>query len=129
MSCADRLISIDHASGPELRSRAVLEIRAAEEVADVEAALRAKDLKRANAELTEVWPGSVMYPEIKRKYDRAEARAIEALAMQLVRVTSPGCKEYDALLAQERALKPARVTAQAAHQVPCRPPDDTATVR
>ncbi len=118
--CADKLISVGHPNGPELRIRAVMEATAAEQVADVEAALEKKDLKRAKAELAEVWSESAVYPEIQRRYEHAEAQAVDALTRKLARVRRPGCKAYNALLAKARALNPARVIAEAANRTPCK---------
>src|SRR5690606_28945555 len=57
-----------------------------------------------------------------RKYVMAEAQAIGDLAAELARVKDADCKKYNALLERERALKPVRVTAEAARRTPCSPP-------
>jgi serine/threonine-protein kinase len=119
--CADKLRPLDPKGAAALKIRAVEEAKAMSRVAAIEAALRAPDLKRARAELDRLWRESVQYPNIKHRYELAEAQAITDLAAQLERVKSADCEEYNSLLEQEQALRPARVLAEAARQIPCSP--------
>jgi hypothetical protein len=119
--CADQLKSIDPKRAEELKARAVEEAKAAPRIAAVEEAIRARDLKRAQAELDQVWTESLDYPKIQRKYAAAEMQAIAELAAKLEYALSPSCAEYSALLAKQRAAKPPRVAAEAARQVTCTP--------
>jgi serine/threonine protein kinase len=119
--CADKLSPLDARRAAELRTRAVEEPKAAPRIAAFEAALRDGDLKRARAELDQVWPESVDYPKLQRDYDSAEAQAIAALAAELARAKDAGCQKYNALLAKALTAKPPRVAAEAARQTPCAP--------
>jgi hypothetical protein len=69
--------------------------------------------------LAQLWPNSVEYSNIKSKYEAAETQAIIDLATQLSRAKTADCKAYNALLTQERTLKPAHVTIEAARRTPC----------
>jgi hypothetical protein len=83
--------------------------------------LRDKDLRRARAALDQVWSASVEYPRLKAAYAAAEARAITDLAARLDRVKDSDCREYNSLLAKERASQLTRVTTEAARLAPCVP--------
>ncbi len=120
--CADDLEPLDPDRAAALRSRAVQEIKSASRIAAVEAALRKDNLKRAKAALEHVWPESVEYQNIKRKYEIAEAQATGDLAAELARVKDTDCRKYKALLRREQAYKPANVTEEAARRTPCSPP-------
>jgi hypothetical protein len=119
--CADQLEPLAPKRAAELKTRATEELKAIPRLAAAEAALLAKDLRRAQAQLASVWSESVEYASIKRKYDLSEARAIAELASQLERVKAPDCKAYEALLAKERSTKPPRVTDEAARRATCAP--------
>jgi hypothetical protein len=119
--CADRLKATDPVRAEAFKARAVEEAKAAPRIAAVEDAIGAKDLKRAQAALDQVWTGSRDYERIKRRYAAAEGQAITVLAAKLESALSPSCTEYNALLAKQRAAQPPRVTAEAARQVTCTP--------
>ncbi len=119
--CADKLKPLDPERAADLRTRALEETKAAPRIAAFEAALRAGNLQRARAELDQIWPGSVDQPKLARDYELAETQTIAVLAAELQSVKDAGCEEYNALLARERAAKPARVTAEAARRTPCVP--------
>ena len=127
--CADRLQTLDPTQALKLKIRATEEAKAVLQIAAVEAALLAKNLKLAKAEIASIWPESVAYTSIKRKYDVAEEQAITDLATNLRRVKTPDCKAYEALLAKERNLSPPRVTTEAARQTPCSPAACTGEAR
>ncbi|HWU86537.1 MAG TPA: hypothetical protein VN253_04655, partial [Kofleriaceae bacterium] len=120
-SCSERLRQYNPALASELKNRAVKEVQSAPRINGVETALRDKNLKKAEAELKGVWPGSTSYQKIKAKYEAAESTAIAEAIARLDRVNSGDCKEYNQILAQERASKPARVASEAARQVRCTP--------
>ena len=120
--CADKLKPLDPKRAAELRTRAVEEARSVPRIAGVEAALHDKNLKRAKAELDQVWAESVEYPKIKRTYEIAEVQATDDLAAQLDHVKSSSCEAYNQLLAKARAANPPRVTAEAARRIPCAAP-------
>jgi hypothetical protein len=120
--CADQLQPLDPTRAGELKARALEEARTAPRIAAVEAALRDRDLRRAEAELRQVWTDSLELPKLRRRYAAAEAQAIADLAAQLDRVKDSDCEEYTALLAKERATKPAHVLEAAAHRTRCTPP-------
>jgi len=120
--CASKLEPLAPQRAAELHKQAAEEPKALPRIAAVEAALRANNLWRAKQELDQVWPQSVDYPAIKRKYDLAETQAITDLSAQLARVKDADCEEYNALLAKERTLKPVSVTTEAARRTPCAPP-------
>jgi serine/threonine protein kinase len=120
--CADRLAPADPKRAAELKTRAVEETRSAPRIAAVEAALRDRNLRRARSELEQVWPESVEYAAIKRKYDAAAAQAVADLAVQLERVKDSDCEEYNAVLAKERATKPTQILDAAVRRIPCTPP-------
>jgi hypothetical protein len=117
--CADRLRPFNPAIARELKNRAVQEGRSAPRIAGADAALRDKNLKKAKSELEGVWTGSTSYQRLKARYDAAENAAIAELVARLDRVNSGDCREYNAILAQERASKPPRVPAEATRQVKC----------
>jgi serine/threonine-protein kinase len=119
--CARDLESLAPQRAGELGQRAVEEIKTARRIARVEAALREQDLKRARSELEQVWPESVEYSSIKRRYESAELQAIADLAARLQHVKDADCEEFNELLAKERASKPARVTVEAARRISCTP--------
>jgi serine/threonine protein kinase len=123
--CADQLKATDPKLAEELKTRAVEEAKTAPRIAAVEEAIRAKDLKRAQAELGQVWTGSVDLAKIKRKYAQAETQAINELAAKLEYTLSPSCAEHGALLAKQRDAQPPRVATEAARQVPCTPVSPT----
>jgi hypothetical protein len=121
VQCADKLASLGSSRAAELKKHAVEEARSAPRIAGVTAALQAKNLIQAKAELDQVWTESVEYGALKRTYDTAEAQAIGELAAQLERVKGASCEAYHQLLAKERPLNPARVATEAAHRIPCAP--------
>jgi hypothetical protein len=119
--CADKLKPLSPQRAAELKTRAAKEAKTAPRVAAVEEALRDRNLKRARAELEQVWTESVEYPALKRKLELAEDQAITDLALDLARVKDSGCEEYKSFLTKQRPLHPARVTAEAARRIPCVP--------
>jgi len=119
--CADKLNPIDPNRAAELRTRATEETRSQPHIAAVKAALHDNSLKRAKAELDQVWADSVDYPNLKRSYDIAENQAIDSLAKQLESLKDATCEAYNQFLTKERPTKPARVTAEAARRIPCGP--------
>ncbi len=120
--CAEQLKPLDTSRAAELTDRVMEEAKSAPRIAGVEAALRDKQLKQAKAELDQVWTQSVDYAGIKRKYDRAEAEAIDDLVTRLQRVKDASCERYNQLLANERPMNPPRVATEAARRVSCAPP-------
>lgn len=119
--CADKLKPLDPNRAAELRTRAVEEARSQPHIAAVKAALRDNNLKRARAELDQVWTDSVDYANLKRSYDTAETQAIDSLATQLESLKDATCEAYNQLLTKERPARPLRVTAEAARRIPCAP--------
>jgi hypothetical protein len=117
--CADRLQPVDSARAAELKASAVEEARSAPHVAAAREALRGKHLKQARSELDQVWAESIDYTDLKRAYDSAESREIDALATQLDSVKDASCAAYNQLLATERVTNPSHVIAAAARRVPC----------
>jgi serine/threonine protein kinase len=122
VECAAKLRPLDPARAEELGTRAVAEIRSAPRVAGVESALRDHQLKRARAELDQVWTESVTYADVKKAYDAAEAQAIGELATALARVKDTSCGEHARVVARARDTSPARVISEAARRSPCTPP-------
>jgi serine/threonine protein kinase len=119
--CADKLVSIDPKRAADLKTRAVEEAKTAPRIAATEAALRNHDLRRARAELDQVWTDSLELPKLKTKCAAAETQAITELASQLELALSPTCAAYTALLTKERGTQLPRVTTEAARRVPCTP--------
>jgi len=119
--CADKLEALDPRRAAELRTAATEEARSAPRIAGVEAALRDRNLRRARAELEQVWTGSLDYAKLKRRYDAAEAQAVPDLAAQLQAVKDAACDKYGELLAKARTVMPTRVTEEAARRTPCVP--------
>lgn len=117
--CASQLTRLDPKRGAELATRAAEEARSAPRITGVEAALRDNNLKRAKAELDQVWTESVDHARLKQAYDDAEAHAIEELSAQLDRAMSPSCEDYSELVAKQRPVTPLRVIAEATRRVPC----------
>jgi hypothetical protein len=118
-ACAERLEAIDAAAAKRFQDRASLEIRAGLRIVAFNAALRDGDLEKARQELDQIPPAASGYREVKRGYDAAEAAAIAALVARLERVKGGDCKEYNAIVGQERQRKPPRVAAEATRQVRC----------
>jgi serine/threonine protein kinase len=120
--CAEQLKPLDPARAEALTTRAIAEIRSAPRIAGVTLALRDHQLKRAKAELDQVWTESVAYPDLKHTYDLAEAQAISELAAQLGGMKDASCDKYHQILAGAANTTPPRVTKEAARRVPCTPP-------
>jgi hypothetical protein len=104
----------------DLATRAVEEAKSAPHIATAQAALRDGALKRAKAEIDQVWSGSAGYASVKRAYDTVEAQEIGALATQLKGVKDATCEAYNRLLATHRALDPPRIAVEAAGRVECK---------
>ncbi len=119
--CARELEPLSPQRAAELRNRAVKETETAARITAFEAALRARNLRRAELELNKVWPDSVSHPELKGKYEAAETQAIAELAADLESVKDSGCEEYQALLAKAKTSQPSRVATEAARRTPCKP--------
>jgi tetratricopeptide (TPR) repeat protein len=117
--CAGQLRPLDPKLAAELATRAAEEVRSAPHVAAAQAALRGGALKQAKAEVDQVCPGSVDCADLKRAYDAAEARAIDALATQLDGVKDASCAAYNQVLVRYRASGPTRAAQEALRRVPC----------
>jgi type IV secretory pathway VirB10-like protein len=120
--CADKLKPLDLKRAKELATRAQEETRSSPHIQRTEAALHDNDLKRAKTELDQVWPQSVACAELKRKYDLAEAKEIDALATELESVKDATCVAYNQLRAKAWAVNPPRVISEASRRVPCTTP-------
>jgi serine/threonine-protein kinase len=120
-ACADRLQAIKPAVAKALKDRAILETKAVPRVAAFEAALRAKNLKKARSELDAITARSTSYARLRQSYDQAETAAIREVAARLERVKSGDCKEYDEVVQQEKTVQPPRVADEATKQVQCTP--------
>ncbi|HWO23469.1 MAG TPA: serine/threonine-protein kinase [Kofleriaceae bacterium] len=119
--CAERLKAETPAIAKSLKERAALEVKAAPRVAAFEAALKAKDLKKARSELDAISMRVIGYAKLKQSYEQAETAAIGEVAALLERVKGGDCKEYDKIAQQEKAVQPPRVVADAIKQVQCTP--------
>ena len=122
-SCATRLMATNPSAGKDFKSRAALETKAQGPIGRFEAALQSRDLKKAAEELRQIPNTALDYQKLKAQYGQAESAAIAAVVQRLKAATAGGnCreKEYDQILAQERASKPARVAEEAKRQVKCR---------
>jgi eukaryotic-like serine/threonine-protein kinase len=120
-ACADRLKAENPAAAKSLKDRAVLETTAAPRIEAFEAALKAKDLKKARSELDALSARVTSYAQLRQSYQQLEAAAIRDVAARLERVKGGDCKEYDQIVQKEKALQPPRVVAEATRQVPCMP--------
>jgi tetratricopeptide (TPR) repeat protein len=120
--CTVQLRPLDARLAAELSTLAAEEARSAPHVALAREALRDRALKRAKAEIDQVWPGSVDCADLQRAYAAAETQQIDALASQLNSVKDASCAAYNQLLARYRASDPPRVTQEAARRVPCKAP-------
>ncbi len=121
-SCATRLMTTNAAAAKDFKSRAALETKAQGPISRFETAIRDRDLKKAAEELKQIPNTALDYRKLKERYDQAEGVAIAAVVQRLKGAISGGdCKEkeYDQILAQERASKPARVAEEARRQVRC----------
>jgi hypothetical protein len=119
--CADSLMSLAPQRAEEFKHRAKEEAKTAPRVGAAEAALRDKSLRRARAEIEQVWPESVEVARLKAKYVATENQVIGELATSLEQAKSPTCAEYEALLAKERATQPTRVITEATRRTTCTP--------
>jgi tRNA A-37 threonylcarbamoyl transferase component Bud32 len=117
--CAVKLRPLDAKLAEELSTRAAEETRSAPHVAAARDALRDRALKRAKAEIDQVWPGSVDCADLQHAYAAAEAQQIDALATELDSVKDASCAAYNQLLAKYRASDPPHVAQEAARRVPC----------
>jgi len=120
-SCADRLKAVSPAAAKELKNRALLETRALPRINAFQAALRDRNLKKAKQELEAISSQATQYAKLRSEYEKTENAAIQEVVGRLERVKDGDCKEYNAILAQEKQSKPARVAAEAARQVRCSP--------
>src|SRR5262249_48915582 len=123
-SCAERLKATNPTLAKELKNKSLLETRAQSKVAAFDAAIRDKNLKKARSELDGLIATSG-YAKLRSRYEQAELAAIQEVVGRLEKAKDGDCKEYNQILAQERASKPARVAAEAAKQVKCNPPPPT----
>jgi serine/threonine-protein kinase len=117
--CAVQLRPLVPRLAAELATRAEQELRSAPHIAAARSAMDDGALKRAGAELEQVWPSSVDTADLRRAYDAAEAQEIDALATQLDSVKDATCEAYNQLLAEYSASDPPRVTAEATGRVSC----------
>ena len=117
--CADRLQPLDAARAAELRARATEELRSAPHSTAATAALHDHNLKQAKIELDQVWSGSVELAAVKRSYDLAEAKEIDALAGELEGLRDATCNAFHERLAAVRSKSPAHVLAEVTHRVHC----------
>jgi hypothetical protein len=121
--CADKLAATATATATEraaaLKKRATEERKALARIPIFEAALTEQSLRRARAELEQIWPSSVELPKLKLKYEEAEKLAANELAQRLERAVTPDCAGYNAILAQERGTQVAHVIDLAARRAPC----------
>jgi tRNA A-37 threonylcarbamoyl transferase component Bud32 len=118
--CAVKLQSLDAKLAAELSTRAAEETRSAPHVVAARDALRDRALKRAKAEIDQVWPGAVDCADLQRAYAAAEAQQIDALASQLDSAKDASCTAYNQLLAKYRISDPPRVAQEAARRIPCK---------
>jgi serine/threonine protein kinase len=119
--CAARLQRLDAGRAAELGARATEELRSAPHSTAAFAALRDHNLKHAKIELDQVWSGSVELAALRRAYDLAEAKEIDALATELDSLRDPTCNAFHERLAAVRTRSPARVLAEVTHRVRCAP--------
>ncbi|HWO23467.1 MAG TPA: protein kinase [Kofleriaceae bacterium] len=117
-ACADRLKAMNPATAKKLKERAILETKAVPKIAAFETALRDKNLKKAKQELDGL-ANVTNYATLKQRYEQVEGEAVRELIAKLQAAKDADCKEYNQLLAQEKAAKPASVAAEAARQVKC----------
>ncbi len=119
-ACADRLAAASVASWKDFKERATLEVRAQARIAAFEDAMTKGNLKDARAELDRIPTAATDYARLRQRYDAVEAKAIADVAARLKRaLAGADCKEYDLIVAQERASKPPRVAQEATRQVKC----------
>ncbi|HWO21429.1 MAG TPA: FHA domain-containing protein [Kofleriaceae bacterium] len=117
-ACADRLKAVSPAAARKLKERAVLETKAVPRINAFEAALRDKNLKKAEAEIRQL-ANVTSYSKLKQRYEAAEDAAVRELVEKLKAARDADCRQYNQLLAQERTSKPSSVAAEAARQVRC----------
>jgi serine/threonine protein kinase len=117
-ACADRLKAMSPAAAKKLKERAVLEAKAVPRINAFEAALRDKNLRKALDELKGL-ANVTSYAKLKQKYEAIEDAAVRELVEKLKAAKDTDCKQYNQLLAQEKAAKPPSVAAEAARQVKC----------
>jgi ABC transport system ATP-binding/permease protein len=117
-ACADRLKAVGPAAAKKLKERAVLETKAVPKINAFEVALRDKNLKKALEELRGL-TNVTSYAKLKQRYEAVEDAAVRELVEKLKAARDADCRQYNQLLAQEKAAKPPSVAAEAARQVRC----------
>jgi hypothetical protein len=117
--CAVQLRPLVPRLAAELATRAEQELRSAPHIAAARSAMDDGTLKRARAEIDQVWPDSIDTADLRRAYDAAEAQEIDALSTQLDSVKDATCAAYNQLLAEYTASDPPQVTAEATRRVSC----------
>ncbi|MGN6109698.1 MAG: FHA domain-containing protein, partial [Kofleriaceae bacterium] len=120
-NCADKLRPLNAAEARKFQDKSDGETRSEPRIRGLETALSQGNLKNAKKELEQIWSDSVHYDKMKSKYEQAEKAAIEELVTRLRKVNSGDCKDYNALLKQERESKPPRIAEEARRQVGCKP--------
>ena len=119
--CATKLAAAAPQAAAAFQDRAARELETAPHVEAVGAALRDRDLRRANEELDRVWVDSLELPKLKAQYTAAETQVVNELAGRLGRAMSPTCTAYQELLTKERDAQPPSVITEATRSVPCAP--------
>jgi serine/threonine protein kinase len=118
--CAVQLRPLDPKLAAELATRAAQEVSSAPHVVAARAALDDGELKRAKAEVDQVWPDSVDSAELQSAYAAAEAQEIDALSTQLDSVKDASCAAYNQLLGEYSASDPPGVVQEAIRRVSCK---------
>jgi pSer/pThr/pTyr-binding forkhead associated (FHA) protein len=119
-NCAGRLKAAGVASWKGFKERADLETKAQPRIDAFEAAMRDRNLRSAKNELDRISTAATGYAKARQAYLAAEGAAINELVGKLKAAAASGdCKEYNTLIAQEKAAKPERVAREAARQVRC----------
>jgi hypothetical protein len=116
--CADKLAATAPQRAEALKTRAVEERKVAQ-LAAFDAALRDQNLRRARNELEQIRADSAELPKLKARYEEAEKRATNELALRLERATTPDCAAYNEILAKERGAQVSRVVDMATRRAPC----------
>src|SRR5262249_1138172 len=113
------LAEIDPQRAGELKTLAVENARTATRILAFEAAIRAKDLRRAQTELEQISTESLDRAKLKTELAPAGVQAIADLPAQLGGALSPSCADYNEILAKVRIVQTSHVYAEAIRQVPC----------
>ena len=114
ITCSEQLKRLDKANGDKFWNIAHAEQKAEAQMRALEGAITEKSLKKARVALDAIGPDSVYWKDAEGKYNSAAAEVRDEITGKLRKyVARNDCKGYDALVRQEKAVKPVDIVDEA----------------